>query len=156
MLEERTRRLPPRPIRLPRRPLPTPLKMPPNPLPQRQQLLRAADAETRVPRARRLHGLVPRESDVHLLAGVGDVEPGELVLAVGRDGAGSQAEGLAVEGVGEVEGGGGDEEVDVGEGEDHCFFFFCVLLVGLVFGGLGWGQRVVLLVGIFFFEMWMG
>lgn len=151
MLEERTRRLPPRPIRLPRRPLPTPLKMPPNPLPQRQQLLRAADAETRVPRARRLHGLVPRESDVHLLAGVGDVEPGELVLAVGRDGAGSQAEGLAVEGVGEVEGGGGDEEVDVGEGEDHCFFFFLCSFGGVGVWWIGLGAEGGFVGGDFFF-----
>lgn len=57
--------------------------------------------------------------DVHLLARVANIEPGEVVFAVGGHGAGCQAEGFAVECGGVVEGTWRDQEVDVGNAGDH-------------------------------------
>ena len=60
------------------------------------------------------------ESDVDLLARIADVEPAETVLLKFGHGVGDQAESVAVKGLGEVEGGRGNEHVYVGEGGDHC------------------------------------
>ena len=59
-----------------------------------------------------------------LLARVPNVEPSEAVLLEFGDGVRYQAEGVAVEGLGEVERLGGHEHVYVGYGGDHrcgCF-----------------------------------
>lgn len=127
----------------------------PDPLPEREQVLPGADFEARV--ARRVRLAVHPDRDVHLLAGGADVEPREVVLAVRGDGVGFEPECGAVEGDGVREGGGGDEKVDVCEGEDHgCW-------VGL--GGVwlvGWGLdsdvrvwMVVMRMGVLFLLIYM-
>lgn len=70
--------------------------------------------------ARRLLEIVRlAERDMDLLAGGADVEPGEGFALQVRDGARCEAEGVGVEGRGEMEGLRGDDEVDVVEAGDH-------------------------------------
>lgn len=99
----------------------------PDPLSEREQVLPGAEFEARV--ARRVGFAVHPDRDVHLLPGGADVEPREVVLAVRGHGVRFEPEGGAVEGDGVREGGGGDEKVDVREGEDHGCWVWLV----------GWG-----------------
>lgn len=117
----------------------------PDPLPERQQILPRADFEARV--ARRVGFAVHPDRDVHLLPRGADVEPRKVVLAVRGHGVRFEPEGGAVEGDGVREGGGGDEKVDVREGEDHgCWM---VVEVGwFFFWGLRLGGRGLLMLFI--------
>lgn len=82
---------------------------------QREQGLGRADAEARVARCvgRDAVVVVLGQGDVDLLARGADVEPGELVGLRRGHGAGRQAQGGGVEGLGLVEGSMGNREVDM-------------------------------------------
>lgn len=109
--------------------LATLLMMLPNALPQLQQRVRTLEFEARMPT--RLQFVRPK-SDVYLLSRFTNVEPGQTRFLKLRHWSAFEAERLAVEGVGLLEGACRDCEIDVCDARDHCWWFGGAHVVGAV------------------------